>query len=362
MLPQVTARRGRVQAFSAVTHPVDRSHTIDYIRPSRRPRHGTRAGNATGELGVGGSAGKREIMEESKLEGIVTCGHGNRFTVFAGNVPYSCTLRKRIKFSTDMTTPVAVGDDVLIAVMGDRSGVIEEVRPRRTVLSRPMIGREDSEQVLAANIDFLVAVVSVAEPTLKPGLIDRFLVMAAVGGLTPVIVVNKADLASHRMVVDIVRIYRGLGYRLLLTSAVDGQGLEEFRDYLKDHRSILSGHSGVGKSSLLNRLWPGLNLRTSTISQATGKGRHTTSYVELFHLPDGGFVIDTPGIKVLGLWQLDRNNLADHYPEMQELTAQCRFTNCSHLHEPDCAVKSAVAAGSVTSLRYQNYCQIYDSL
>lgn len=301
-------------------------------------------------------------MADRVIEGIVTCGHGKEFVVYAEGQPYRCHLRKKVKFATDQTTPVAVGDDVVITVITPSEGVIEEVRPRRTVLSRPAIGRETSEHVLAANVDSLVIVASVAEPALRPGLIDRFIIAAEAGSLSPAIVINKADLGVTPETREVIDIYRGLGYALFVTSAVTGEGLDDFRGFLKDHRSLFSGHSGVGKSSLLNRLLPGVSLRTSAVSTATGKGRHTTSSMELFHLPEGGFVIDTPGLKVLGLWRVDRESLAAYYPEMETYRRQCRFTGCRHLAEPDCAVKQAVAAGEITRLRYDNYCHIYESL
>lgn len=304
----------------------------------------------------------RKGMGDTVIEGIVTCGHGKQFIVFADGVQYRCHLRKKVKFTTDQTTPVAVGDDVAITVITTAEGVIEEVHPRRTVLSRPAIGRETSEHVLAANIDSLVIVASVTDPPLRPGLIDRFIIAAETGNLTPAIVVNKADLGIGPDSKEVVDIYRHLGYEIFATSAVNGEGLDDLRRFLKDHRSLFSGHSGVGKSSLLNRLLPGISQRTSTVSAVTGKGRHTTSSMELFHLPDGGFVIDTPGLKVLGLWHVDRESLSAYYPEMEAFRDRCRFTGCRHLAEPDCAVKKAVETGEITRLRYDNYCHIYETL
>jgi ribosome biogenesis GTPase len=153
-----------------------------------------------------------------------------------------------------------------------------------------------------------------------------------------------------------------LDFEIILTSAINEAGLDQLRDCLKKHSSILAGHSGVGKSTLLNKLLPGINLPTKGISQATGRGQHTTSHIELFHLPDGGFVIDSPGIKVLGFWQFEKEQLAFYYPEMEPYLDGCRFTGCSHIHEPDCAVREAVESGEISSLRYQNYTQIYNSL
>ncbi len=301
-------------------------------------------------------------MAEKKLDGIVTRGHGNRFMVFAEGRYYDCQLRKKVKFKTDQTTPVAVGDDVRITVIGEDEGAIEEVRERRSVLSRPAVGRETNEHVLAANIDSLVIVVSIQSPILKPGLIDRFLIAAEIGGLTPAIVINKLDLGLDKSDAEAIEVYQSLGYDLFLTSALNGDGLDEFREFLENHRSILSGHSGVGKSTLLNRILPDLNLRTLDVSHSTGRGQHATSHIELFYLSKDGFVIDSPGIKVLGLWQLEKENLSEYYQEMHPYLDGCRFTRCSHIHEPDCAVREAVEKGDISALRYQNYTQIYNSL
>lgn len=295
-------------------------------------------------------------------DGIVTRGHGNRFVVYSEGEYFDCQLRGRVKFRSHRSSPVAVGDDVTIKITEENCGVIESVKKRKSVLSRPAVGREANEHVLAANIDSLVIVTSVTQPALKTGLIDRFLIAARIGKLTPVIVINKVDLKSDDRIENIVETYRGLNYDLFMTSALDETGIIEFRKYLRDHRTILAGHSGVGKSSLLNRLLPDLNLPTKTISKVTGKGRHATSHNELFHLPEGGFVIDSPGIKVLGLWKLERETLAGYYPEMVEHMNQCRFTACSHTHEPDCEVKNALEAGEIALFRYQNYVQIYQSL
>jgi len=301
-------------------------------------------------------------MSEALITGIVTRAHGNRFIVFAGGKPYDCQLRKKVKFKTDQTSPVVVGDDVDISVSDGDNGAVEAVQPRRSVLSRPSSGRETTEHVLAANIDCLAIVASIKEPTLKTGLIDRFAIAATIGGLTPVIVLNKIDLGVDADCLEIADLYRSLGYDVFLTSAVDGRGLDEVTRFLGQHRSIMAGHSGVGKSTILNRLIPGIDLPTTGISESTGKGRHTTSHIEMFPLPYGGFVIDSPGIKVLGLWKLEKDDLDGHYPEMASCRFDCRFTHCSHLTEPDCAVKAAVDSGKIALWRYQNYRHIYESL
>jgi ribosome biogenesis GTPase len=301
-------------------------------------------------------------MADNIIDGIVTRGHGNRFVVYADGRYIECQLRKKIKFRTEQTTPVAVGDDVGITVVGDNEGVIEEVRERRSVLSRPAVGKETIEHVLAANIDVLAIVVSINEPKLKSGLIDRFLIAADLGDLQPAIVINKLDLAPSPEESEAINIYRSIYENTFLTSALNGEGVDKLSKFLSEHRTIFAGHSGVGKSTLLNRMMPGLDLHTKEISKSTGRGTHATTHMELFHLPDGGFVIDSPGIKVLGFWQIAKEALAQFYPEMLPYLGQCKFSQCSHEHEPDCAVKEALKRGDISQLRYDNYLQIYHSL
>ncbi|MEZ5360102.1 MAG: ribosome small subunit-dependent GTPase A [Candidatus Zixiibacteriota bacterium] len=300
------------------------------------------------------------------IQGIVVKAHGTRYTVFADDCHIPCQLRGKVKFKAEESTPVAVGDDVTISLLDDGEGVIEEVAPRRSVLSRPKVAVEGVEHVLAANMDSLIVVASITKPALKTGLIDRFIIAAEIGNLQPVIVLNKIDLGLSDEIEGIINAYRNLGYAVFATSAIDGfdneNDIEAFHDYLKEHRSILAGHSGVGKSSILNCLYPDLNLKTGDISKLSERGRHTTSHIELFRLPDGGFVIDTPGIKVLGLWQMEKAELAFYYREMESLLGKCKFSGCTHIHEPGCAVKKALSDGKIADFRYRNYLQIYDSL
>lgn len=302
------------------------------------------------------------MAEPEKIEGIVTRAHGQRFEVNVDARVYNCQLRGKVKYKTKGTTPVAVGDDVIISLTGRTTGVIETVKKRRSVLSRAAVGFEDREHVIAANIDVLAIVVSVSEPPLRPGLIDRFLIAAQIGGLHPVIIINKIDLGPNEEINNIVEVYRSLEYDIFVTSVLDDSGLEELQMFLKEHRSIMAGHSGVGKSSLLNKLLPGIELPSAEVSAATGKGRHITSHVELFEIPGGGWVVDTPGIKVLSLWRVEREDIDLYYPEMLKLRDDCRFAGCSHIAEPDCAIKNAMEKGEISRLRYNNYCRIYESL
>ena len=240
--------------------------------------------------------------------------------------------------------------------------MIESVEKRRSMFFRPAKGLDSKKQIIAANIDQLAAVVSVMQPPLKPGLIDRFLISAEIGGLEPLIVINKIDLGCSEPVEELRKVYENLGVRCHLVSAMTGEGCESLTADLAKHMTILAGHSGVGKSTILNRLIPGLNIRVSPVSESTDKGVHTTTKVELYELPGGGYVVDSPGLKILGLWDVSREDLAGFYPEMSEVCESCRFAGCSHTHEPDCAVKQAVDDGRIAEFRYKSYLTIYKSL
>ncbi|HUT36232.1 MAG TPA: ribosome small subunit-dependent GTPase A [Planctomycetota bacterium] len=261
------------------------------------------------------------------------------------------------------TRPIAVGDRVQLALQPTGEGVLEGIEPRRGgKLSRKAAGNRDVEQVVAANVDQLVIVAAAAKPPLNRGLLDRLAVSAEHGDLDAVVCLNKIDLAQPGEFEGLLAVYRRLGYTALATSAVRGEGLDELRHVLTDKISVFSGASGVGKSALLNAMQPGLKLRVGEVSAATGKGRHTTSAVSLLPLDFGGFVVDTPGVREFALYDLERDELQHCFPEMRERFGQCRFADCSHTHEPDCAVVAAVHAGGIDPARYESYCRIYESL
>lgn len=267
-----------------------------------------------------------------------------------------CTLRGRLKREWQMVTSlVVVGDMVAVRLTSDGQGVIEEIQPRRSKLSRP--GFHNYEHIIAANIDQVLVVASVYQPPFKRNLVDRFLLLAHQQDLSPVLVVNKCELEDQRIVRSWLEPFESAGVPVVLTSAATGVGLEELRSLLAGKISCLAGQSGVGKSSLVNALFPSLRLRTQETSWAN-KGRHTTTGSRLYPLPDGGFLADTPGIKELALWEPDEDGLAEVFPEIAALATGCKFRDCSHVHEPKCAVRAAAEQGEVDEDRYQNYLRL----
>jgi ribosome biogenesis GTPase len=256
--------------------------------------------------------------------------------------------------------PVAVGDIVRYIPPNGGSGLIVAVLPRRSRLSRREAAGSDRrharEQIIVSNLDQVVPVMALAQPAANWNLLDRYLVSAGSLGLPALIVMTKADLArDDRESLAILAEYRAIGYRVILTSTYSGEGLVELRDALRGQVSALIGKSGVGKTTLLNAVQPGLGLRVKTVSALTQKGRHTTTHLEMFPLEIGGAVTDTPGTREFGLWQVDGANIAQFYPEVAALAGTCRFgLDCSHIHEPGCAVRRAVETGQIRPRRYES--------
>jgi ribosome biogenesis GTPase len=263
--------------------------------------------------------------------------------------------------------PVAIGDRVRFNAAGDSRGVITEILPRRSTLSRPapIPGQRVFEQVIVSNVDRVLPVFAAASPTPKWGLLDRYLVSAEASGLPVLIVITKLDLASQnrRLEADL-EIYRQIGYKVCMVSAVTGQGLEELRGALAGRTSVLIGKSGVGKTSLLNALQPGLGLRVKEVGRGEiGKGRHTTTHLEMFGLENGGALVDTPGMREFGLWDVSDDDLALFFPEMAGYVGQCKFgLSCRHDGEPGCAIRQAVMAEKISPYRYKSYLNLREEL
>lgn len=298
-------------------------------------------------------------MTES-LQGLVIKAQSGFFTVKtdAGET-FVCRLRGRLKQGETDGDIVAVGDRVTFTPHADGSGTITAVHERASVFSRIRTGiRREYRQILLANPDQIVTVFACAEPTPSLRMLDRFLVIAEKQHIDALIVANKVDLVTQEAAERLFGMYQNLGYRVLYTSVTTGEGIDLLREHLKGKISALTGPSGVGKTSLLNAVQPGLGLHVRTVSEATSKGRHTTRVRELFPLDVGGYVADTPGIRSLALWDTQPEELDAYFIEMRDLVSQCQFSDCTHTHEPGCAVRDAVSAGSIAPQRYNSYLRL----
>ena len=314
----------------------------------------------------GAPDGSLPAEEASGWRGIVVEVSSSLCRVDVDGQGLLCGLRGSLSAQeTGFTNVVAVGDHVIVSPDGAGRGVVEAVLPRRSVLARPDVFARHLQQVIVANADQLLIVASWREPAVWLELIDRYLIAAERHNLSPVICINKVDLADAERRETICRAtlrpYLDLGNRVLFTSALTGAGVDELRNLLRDRNTVLAGLSGVGKSSLLAAVQPGLQLRTARVSDF-GEGRHTTTQVTMLKLDMGGFVVDTPGIREFGVSGLQKSDLVRFYPEIAAVAGGCRFGNCSHITEPDCAVRAAVQQGRVSAARYHNYTKIYVEL
>jgi len=274
------------------------------------------------------------------------------------------SLRRDTVAAAAETLKLAVGDDVhLERGTRDDAWAISEILPRRSQLARRAPGGGQGERIVAANVDQVVIVFAAAKPEPHPRMLDRFLVIAEGNGLAARIIINKVDLVGEAAAHERFAAYERVGYPVHYTAAKSGLGLESIRAMLGERRSVLTGPSGVGKSSLLNALFPGANLRVGAISESVNKGRHTTVGAVMLPLPnDNGYVIDTPGLREVGLWSLPAERLDECFPELRALKDRCRFADCRHVAEPDCAVRDAVSRGEIDDARYDSYCRLLEEI
>jgi ribosome biogenesis GTPase len=301
-----------------------------------------------------------------KVPGLIVKAQSGFYAVRTGRGDITCQLRGRLKKTRVATNLAAVGDRVTITLQADGSGAIEEVLPRVRVLSRtaPSTGgrrsfaRGETEQVIVANPDQAVFLFACAEPAPHLRMLDRFLVAAERAGIPAVVCANKTDLVGPEEPEALFGLYRKVGYPVLFTSAVTGAGVDQFRAMLRGKLSVLSGPSGVGKSSLLNVIQPGLGLAVSHVSASHQKGRHTTVAPELIELQEGGYVADTPGLRAIAFWDIDPEELDGYFPEIRPLVEHCAFGDCTHENTPGCAVVRAVEEGTVSPERYDSFLRL----
>ncbi len=272
-----------------------------------------------------------------------------------------CRLKGKLKLTkTGSTNPVAVGDRVLVEIETENpgQGLIADIKDRQNYLIRKSVHKTGQAHILASNVDQLVVIASLLKPRTSLGFIDRLLVSAESYGIPARVVFNKVDLLSEEeleFVHILTQMYTSIGYPSLLTSVVEDFNIKEFRSLLAGKTSLLSGHSGVGKSTLVNTISPNLKLSTQEISGYANKGKHTTTFAEMFRLDKSTLIIDTPGIKELGLLEMETEQLNHYFPEMREFAKDCRFYNCTHIHEPGCAVLKALDEGKLPLTRYESY-------
>lgn len=265
------------------------------------------------------------------------------------------------------TNPLAVGDEVDIDIEQENelSAIVSDILPRRNYINRQSPRHKHQHHIIAANVDQSLLVATLKEPRTSQGFIDRFLVACEMYHVPAIILFNKSDLYRNKEMKQYEEwkdMYEAIGYQVMLVSTLKNEGLDNLHALLKGRTSLISGHSGVGKSSLLNVLMPGLELRTQDVSGWSGKGLHTTTFAEMFDLPDGGRLIDTPGMREFGLVDVTRQELSHYFPEMRDRLNQCQFNNCLHTSEPGCAIKEAVAEGAIHEDRYVSYYNILESL
>ena len=302
------------------------------------------------------------------MDGTVIRNTGSHYIVeqngSAGEI--SCKIKGNFRIKGIRTTnPVAVGDNVTVGEPGpDGTAYITAIEPRKNYIIRRASNLSKEAHIIAANIDQALLVITLIDPPTATTFIDRFLATAEAYAVPAIIAINKIDLLTGDDDMELLQavsyLYRSIGYKVFAISAKTGEGLDGLRKYLAGKVTLFSGNSGVGKSSLINELIPGLDLKTAEISAAHGTGMHTTTFSEMFHLPEGGSIIDTPGVRGFGTVDFERNEVAHYFPEIFEKSRECRFNNCTHTCEPGCAVLRAVEGSEIAASRYASYLSILD--
>lgn len=299
---------------------------------------------------------------------IRSVGSSSRVKTEAGE-QVDCVVRGKFRIQrVNSTNPVAVGDRVAFLPPEESSevGVIVEVLPRKNYILRKAIAHARKVHILAANLDQAILLFTVAHPSTSTGFANRFLVSAEAYHIPVRIVINKVDLLQsdqeHQRLAEVQVLYRQIGYDVITLSALDANYRETVTDLLRDRTSFIGGHSGAGKSTLINLIDPGLDLKTAQVSTFNQKGRHTTTYAEMHELATGGYIIDSPGIKELGLTGFEKEELSHYFPEMQQRLPDCKFANCTHLREPGCAIKAAVEKGEIHPSRYDSYLRMMEEV
>ncbi|HEY9534066.1 MAG TPA: ribosome small subunit-dependent GTPase A [Mucilaginibacter sp.] len=299
------------------------------------------------------------------MQGLVTKSTGSWYQVQTpGGERYDCRIKGKFRIKGIVTTnPIAVGDEVDFELEPDQqTAVITNLHPRKNYIIRKSINLSKQGQIIAANLDQALLVVTLASPRTSLGFIDRFLVTAEAYDIPAGLIFNKLDLFSKEgldILANYKAIYQDIGYPCYEVSALAGTNIDQVQALLKDKITLISGHSGVGKSSMINALLPDLALRTSEVSEWSDKGTHTTTFAEMFETPQGGFIIDTPGIRELGIIDIEKEELGHFFPEMRERMHNCKFNNCQHINEPGCAVLAALERGEIEPSRYDSYLSIY---
>lgn len=306
-------------------------------------------------------------MTNGELGTVVrSTGSWNTIRTTDGNT-LECRLRGQFRQQgLRATNPIAVGDHVLFTVEDDGNGVIVDILDRKNYIIRKSVNLSKEVHIIAANIDQAMIIATVSQPRTSLGFIDRFLCVAEAYDIPAIVVLNKLDLQTEAEQIELNRsykeIYTNANYPVYTVSATENTGIDELRKVLKDKVTLVFGHSGVGKSTLLNAIQPELGLRTGEISEVHSKGKHTTTFAEMFELTEGGSVIDTPGVKEFGMVNMKEEEIYHYFPEIFKAADKCKFGNCLHKDEPGCAVKSEVENGTIAESRYSNYISVLESL